>query len=263
MSMAVFATESALATSSKQPPYVTIVEGGKTLTSIDQARKSSFAASAKLVLQAIAAEDCVCSPGAAEAEPVRRITFHATPMISAESGPVATGTPVESGERAVDTPWLVMSVSSSGGTCACNWTVNWNERQFLIEAADIEQAFPSPPPSLSQAEFDAYAKIYADAEILKTGSAGAMRTIPPDMLWLFRQTPQSTRGPFGNAAIVRAGAIVADRQERYVAGLAALIRHAACDARKTPRPAAITIRTASELYRFADQQQAESCNQPQ
>lgn len=108
----------------------------------------------------------------------------------------------------LDSPWLQVSASSEGDR-ALLITVLWDERQLLIDQASLasdEPLPPSPRTPLSPLALDVMTDSYVRS-VLRVGSpeerqAGleaVSRQIPPDLLWLFRKSWQSTRGPFSDA----------------------------------------------------------------
>ena len=84
----------------------------------------------------------------------------------------------------------------------------WSERQMLHDQAVLAGAriVPAEPPApLRRSTFERLAQDYADSEIRRMPASPATvqpltDRIPPDLLWLFRHSWQSTRGPFSGAA---------------------------------------------------------------
>lgn len=85
-------------------------------------------------------------------------------------------------------------------------TVFWNERQIFQDQAVLARmtSIPSAPKeALRRGDFERFARAYEDTEIRRTPAERerslSVADIPPDVLWLFRNSPQSTFGPFPEA----------------------------------------------------------------
>lgn len=105
----------------------------------------------------------------------------------------------------ISSPWIDLAFERR----PVSWirgVVRWNERQLLADQAVLAGARNVPAgvaTPLKGSEFDRIANDYADSEILRKFEIKPIaieERIPPDLLWLFRHSWQSTRGPFGNAA---------------------------------------------------------------
>lgn len=83
--------------------------------------------------------------------------------------------------------------------------VRWNQRQLLADQAVLAGAKNVPPGvamPLKQREFIHFAEVeYANSEILREPAVKPIEErVPADLLWLFRRSWQSTRGPFVGTA---------------------------------------------------------------
>jgi hypothetical protein len=145
------------------------------------------------------------------------------PAVSAEDGCV------------IQSPWIEVTVSVTPKPRVTG-TVFWNERQVLQDQAilgDLTQVTSAPRHALPRSLFEQLAKQYADNEILRMpveqGAAQSAERVPPDVLWLFRHSPQSTRGPFSAGA---EGAMqeIAQRAAGFYAELAATLVNRCLDA---------------------------------
>lgn len=100
-------------------------------------------------------------------------------------------------------PWVDLEVDDSVPP-KVHGVIRWSQRQLLIDQAMMDgsiQAVGVEAVALSSGEFERYAKFYAETEILKKKEAVSLESpIPSDILWLFRKSWQSTRGPFALSA---------------------------------------------------------------
>lgn len=131
---------------------------------------------------------------------------------AATSAAVPLDNPPPAGAGHLDSPWVRLAVTPPPA-CSVRGVFIWSERQFLRDQAvmDGAEVSPSGPPSpIAGPEFAELVEDYTDS-ILRAprdtraeALAEIADRIPPDLLWLFRQSWQSTRGPFGgmvNAAM--------------------------------------------------------------
>jgi len=121
-------------------------------------------------------------------------------------------------------PWVTLSVRT-GAAPRIDGTLLWSERQFLRDRlrSDGDGIAPEGPPDpFPRPVFEAHAATYADEVLLRPPDTppGDLSALPPELLWLFRRAPQSTRGPFHGMA---EGA-VADVVAEGAAGQTALTR---------------------------------------
>jgi hypothetical protein len=102
----------------------------------------------------------------------------------------------------LSSPWVDFEFDNSVAPKA-RGVIRWSQRQLLIDqaimAGDV-QAADTRVVVLNDDEFREYAKAYADLEIVRKSETISLSSpIPPDILWLFRNSLQSTRGPFSLA----------------------------------------------------------------
>ena len=126
----------------------------------------------------------------------------------------------------ITSPWIELAVERR----PVPWVrgvVRWNERQVLVDQAVLAGARNIPTGlamQLQQSEFIHFAQDYANSEILRKPAAKPIgERIPPDLLWLFRHSWQSTRGPFGQAAGSAMDTAIEKVAERYTKLVIALI----------------------------------------
>lgn len=134
-----------------------------------------------------------------------RLTFVYRPMEKHNAGPVfVRRTPIAAHAEgcSIDSPWLIASIDRAKRRLDA--VVMWNERQFILDQAVLAGTATGTeelPEPLAQDRFEAHANDYAENVILGAGPKDAAidelsRRVPKDLVWLFRQSPQSTRGPF-------------------------------------------------------------------
>lgn len=96
-------------------------------------------------------------------------------------------------------PWLDLYIERTP-TPWIRGVVRWNERQLLADQAVLDGARNVPDGvahPLKLNEFDHLISDYSNSEILfKQSTKPVEQRIPPDLLWLFRHSWQSTRAPF-------------------------------------------------------------------
>lgn len=97
----------------------------------------------------------------------------------------------------IDSPWLRLAITE--GALSAIFVLS--ERQILADRALLAEPHASVTGSLppfTQSEFERHAETYAAQKILGNGTG--LQTIPPELLFVFRRAPQSTRGPFSGGA---------------------------------------------------------------
>lgn len=105
--------------------------------------------------------------------------------------------------------------------------VRWNERQLLADQAVLAGARNVPTGlamPLQLGEYGAFEDDYERSELLgRPASKPIEERIPPDLLWLFRHSWQSTRAPFGAYVGGAMGKAVEKNAEPYTKLIFALI----------------------------------------
>ena len=123
-------------------------------------------------------------------------------------------------------PWVDIEIDRAD----VRGVIRWSQRQLVIdqmlmaegaEGADVRDTI------ISDFTFDKYAQEYARLEILSDSGIPSDSAIPPDMLWLFRSSWQSTRGPFPFAARSSMGRLMERSAEEYSALIQRLFDHCA------------------------------------
>ncbi len=136
------------------------------------------------------------------------LVFRQIPLVTRGSGPfMAAEPPPAPDARRLESPWATLTLDRS--TCAVHGVFTWSERQFLLDQAMIADPtirFGQDPPPLAESEFQGFLKDYVESVLLapspeakQAAQQAISARIPPDLLWLYRQTWQSTLAPFENA----------------------------------------------------------------
>ena len=141
--------------------------------------------------------------------------------------------PTSSGCR-ITSPWIDLAFERK----PVPWIrgiVRWNERQLLADQAVLAGAKNVPPgvamplkqrelAPLNESEFRDFANDYANSEIdHEPATKSIEERVPPDLLWLFRHSWQSTRGPFSGEADGAMDRAMKQGAERYTKLVIALI----------------------------------------
>jgi hypothetical protein len=144
-------------------------------------------------------------------EPMNRLIFVRLPLVTSGDEPIKPppGLPTSRSNITcrLDSPWVQLAIRRSSSPIIDAVFV-WNERQFLLDQVLLSGQRPSltqPLIPLSNRLFQQYAADYAGSEIMRSPSGenpqpSISKRIPADVLWLFRHSWQSTRGPFSNIA---------------------------------------------------------------
>jgi len=148
------------------------------------------------------------------------LVFVRSPLV--QSRPVEP-LPSSSGESAfngcrLSSPWVDFEFDNSSVPKA-RGVIRWSQRQLLIDqaliAGDIKIA-DAGTAALSDGEFERYTRAYVHSEIYRKPSATLLDSpIPPDILWLFRHSWQSTRGPFSLGVMGAMDNLMERGAERY------------------------------------------------
>lgn len=105
----------------------------------------------------------------------------------------------------LDTPWVQLSITRPPNVHVQAVFI-WNERQFLIDQYLLAGGKLLPAGQSNSVEasvFDEFVRDYTDTILLaptpeakSVAQNSISERLPPEILWLFRQAWQSTRGPF-------------------------------------------------------------------
>jgi hypothetical protein len=136
------------------------------------------------------------------------LTFVRLPLVTSGDNPLAAPPKLSPSFPGItcrlDSPWVKLAIRNSDKPLIQGVFI-WNERQFLADRALLANpnlTLNSPLIPLSNRLFEKYAADYANSKILQSSSGKASITerIPLDVLWLFRNSPQTTFIPFSSAA---------------------------------------------------------------
>lgn len=157
-------------------------------------------------------------------EPMNQLIFVRLPLVTSGNDPLAPPPELDTSLPNItcrlDSPWLKLVIRHSHRPLI-QGVFLWNERQFLGDQALLSNknlSFNSPLVPLSNRLFQQYAADYADSEILRLPSSKSNITerIPFDVLWLFRNSPQTTFIPFSDAARSSMNTILKRATENYI-----------------------------------------------
>jgi hypothetical protein len=141
-------------------------------------------------------------------KPMHSLIFVRLPLVTSGNDPLAPPPNLDASlpniTHRLNSPWVKLAIRYSDRKLIQGVFI-WNERQFLGDQALLANpnlSLDSPLIPLSNHLFEKYATDYADSEILRSpsGEANITKRIPPDVLWLFRNSPQTTFMPFSSAA---------------------------------------------------------------
>lgn len=141
------------------------------------------------------------------------LIFVRLPLVTSGDEPIAPAPSLDAPQSdltcRLDSPWARLAVRRSTSPTVRAVFI-WNERQFLLDQVLLSgksHANIVPLTPLSNRLFEQYATDYADSEILRSPRGESSHPTPPiseripaDVLWLFRNSWQSTRGPFSGIA---------------------------------------------------------------
>jgi hypothetical protein len=131
-----------------------------------------------------------------------------------------------SGVCRISSPWIDIAFER-GPVPWIRGVVRWNQRQLLADQAVLAGASNVPTGvamPLKSREYRDFAWEYADSEILRRPSAKPVEErVPPDLLWLFRRSWQSTFAPFEGEAMSSMNTAMEKGAEHYTKLAIALI----------------------------------------
>jgi len=123
-----------------------------------------------------------------------------------------------SGGCRISSPWIDLAFERK----PVPWIrgiVRWNRRQLLVDQAVLAGARNLPTGvamPLKSSEFEHFAEDYANSEILREPAGKPIEErVSPDLLWLFRRSWQTTRGPFSGGARRSMNIAMEKGSERY------------------------------------------------
>ncbi|TFH84737.1 hypothetical protein EQG41_20820 [Billgrantia azerbaijanica] len=228
------------------------VRSGSEAPSVDEIADVHFRAFVRTVTGHISSwltGACVDRERCSEAS---RLHFVRLPLASSGDEPIGAVPALEawpSDTCRVSSPWIDLAIQRTPSP-QVRGVVRWNERQLLLDQAVIaglRNPLDTPPEPLTGSEFERLAQEYADAEILRQPLAQPVEErIPPDLLWLFRHSWQSTRGPFAGMARGAMRAAVERGAEGYTQLVVALIDH--CLASEGGRHQYTSVRDVANLF---------------
>lgn len=164
------------------------------------------------------------------------INFIRIPITSSGSSPIsapAFNSFSKPPACAIRSPWVdIYSHNNDAGDRIFYSFFYWNERQILNDQAilgGMNTTVIQPTASLARSTYESWSQTYARFVITSPDPASdealLAEGVPLDILWLFRNSPQSTRGPFSDIALGH-GTTVLGSLAHYYANLVVRIASA-------------------------------------
>ncbi len=207
-----------------------------TLSAADLPSEPYFRAFVTAVTEHVAArfaKDKLCIDSA-ENKKRSLLQFVNLPLATVESQPLASlpslDAPSVDGCR-ISSPWIDL-VFERKPVPWIHVVVRWNKRQFLADQAVLAGArnvSPGVTMPVMSSQFGDFAQEYVNSELLRSPEIRKLAAeqndarIPPDLLWLFRKSWQSTRGPFAGSASAAMKKAIQKNAEHYTQLVIAVI----------------------------------------
>ncbi len=148
-------------------------------------------------------ETSQCS-GSANSHPTVELLFVYRPLVTPATAPFDFNHSKSNATRSLDSPWVKLTKSSLPNLSVRAAFV-WNERQFLFDQALLSGARISPAKTLlpfEESVFQDYITDYTNSVLVvsaqeaRSSAEGVVKRLPPEIMWLFRNSWQSTFAPF-------------------------------------------------------------------
>jgi hypothetical protein len=221
-------------------PVIKIIDesGGKRLagTTIDTLQDSPFknyvTAISQYLLPKIS-EMSQCK-GELQGNSEVKIFFVYRPLITAKIAPFQLERMQSGSTKYLDSPWVKLAIGSSPKPFVQAVFV-WSERQFLLDQALLSGAEASSteiPLPIDEQVFGKFIRDYTDSVLLAASpearaaaQVSISERLPKDILWLFRHSWQSTRGPFGGFVLSALDNATKQMIDKYVDLTKILLNH--------------------------------------
>jgi hypothetical protein len=180
-----------------------------TLSTADMRSKPHLSAFVTAVTEHVAArlskeKLCINSADSKNRSLLQFVTWSLTTSGNETLAPVPSLDARPSGGCRITSPWIDLAFERR----PVPWirsVVRWNQRQLLADQAVLAGARNVPTGvamPLKQREFNHFATVeYANSEVLSNPTVKPIEErVPPDLLWLFRRSWQSTLAPFSSGA---------------------------------------------------------------
>jgi hypothetical protein len=168
-------------------------------------------------------------PKSSDNEPMIKLVFVRLPLVMSRNKPIAPAPSLNATRsnttRRLDSPWVKFTITRSPKPFV-RGVFLWNERQFLFDQALMSGSHTSPSNPLvpiDERTFGQFVKDYTDSVLLaaspeaqSAAQASISKRLPPEILWLFRQSGQSTRGPFYGFVMSALKATIDHVTEKYI-----------------------------------------------
>lgn len=203
-----------------------------TLSAADLPSDPHFRAFVTTVTKHVAArlaKDKLCI-NSAESKKRSLLQFVSWPLATSGNEPLAPVPSLDarpSGGCRISSPWIDLAFERR----PVPWirsVVRWNQRQLLADQAVLAGVRNVPAGvamPLKQREFNHFAEVeYANTELLRKPAVKPIEArVPPDLLWLFRRSWQSTFAPFSGGADAAMNNAMEKRAEGYTQLVIALV----------------------------------------
>jgi hypothetical protein len=176
-------------------------------------------------------ETLQCS-GALNSSPEVELFFVYRPLVGSGIAPFDLERAKSDRTKHLDSPWVKLTLGSSP-KLSVRAAFVWSERQFLFDQALLSGARASPTKTLLSIDdriFDRYVQDYTNSVLLvaspeaePTAQASISKRLPAEILWLFRQSLQSTFAPFSTEVDYALRSIVQRGESGYTALTNALV----------------------------------------
>jgi len=144
-----------------------------------------------------------------KSSPEVKLFFVYRPLVRSTTAPTVAPLNLEhtqsNGTRHLDSPWVKLTFNHLP-MLVMRAVFLWDERQFLVDQALMSgiRGLPTKPlVPIDDRIFGQFVQDYTDSVLLASSpearsaaQASISKRLPPEILWLFRNVWQSTRGPF-------------------------------------------------------------------
>jgi hypothetical protein len=163
-------------------------------------------------------------------KPKIELVFVRLPLVTSENRPIAPAPSPDASRSDVicrlDSPWAKLTVNRAERPLVRGVFI-WNERQFLLDQAlmaGAQASFGTAPVPFNESVFDKFIQDYTNSVLLAPSPearnmalTGVAKRLPPEVFWLFRRSPQSTRGPFTGFVMSALSTTIARANPQYTA----------------------------------------------
>jgi hypothetical protein len=177
---------------------------GTTLATLEASPFKNYVTSISQHVSTKIGEMAQC-PGDIKSAPEVELFFVYRPLVTPATAPFNFKLTKSPSTRYLDSPWLKITKSSSP-KLSVRAAFIWNERQFLVDQAELSGSRTSPSNPLVPIDeriFEQYVQDYTNSVLLAASPEAKVvaqtnisKRLPAEVLWLFRKAWQSTLAPF-------------------------------------------------------------------